>query len=80
MRMSVNGKRICYGCDRETLSTVTVSYYTVTPITVESVVSYVEHWLCPTCFAEEQRYDTRNDVCYCLQCYQGHPDDCRHRL
>jgi hypothetical protein len=59
MRMSVNGKRICYACDRETQTTVTVAIYTINCEAVPSTISYVEHWLCPACFVEEQRYDTR---------------------
>jgi len=60
MRMSVNGKRICYHCDRETMTTVTVAFYTVHCSTDQSVIAYVEHWLCSTCFIDEQRYDTRS--------------------
>jgi len=61
MRMSINGKRICYHCDRETLVTVTVAMYTVhNPAPPgSSFVAYVEHWLCPACLVDEQRYDTR---------------------
>ena len=58
--MSVNGKRICYGCDRETMTTVTVALYTVNCESVPSTIGYAEHWLCPACFVEEQSFDTRS--------------------
>ena len=75
MRMSVNGKRICYACDRETMTTVTVALYTVHCQTSPSVIAYVEHWLCSACFIEEQRYDTRGQDCHCVGC-TGSQDHC----
>lgn len=61
MKTSINGKRVCYHCDRETQVTLDVDFFTVhNPLNGPSHIRYETHWLCPACVVEECKFDTRS--------------------